>query len=510
LIAALQGAFAGQSVPRSLSGLFLIPLLALFLPPLTISLALAASTTTSVSLSPNPSMHRNGDEENPSAPLNVMAACAGGLPIHYLLGPKSDIDKLYPAIKTESMSDYDYSMAIAASIQFYLRESLQRDQISACFLTVTPAVEGNDGYDVSFYSSDKKAANYETQTSWLNNGKLGLEGVLACQNDKSCWEPTGKAPSGAELTCLGPWQFYLPLGLPMASQKLVMFLHYPPYVAMQQSDYLNNATLNRWQRLLETVGVADWTLYTAIVDAFPIAAPGGSVETGCFPAASATKFFGDKASGGSGYIPTMLNALVRTTPNASNTGPTVPVIIYGQEAIGVWNSMYPNAQTDVLKAGSVSLDPAKTTPYMGANHPIAAVHYNCTTTPTIETMAKQDLSTACFAKAMAATPDADPVTAAAVCQDSYFSSKPDADHAYQICVTAKMDISPRFVTAACQELYFSTAPEAEFASQICAGANLAIKNQVVDEGIDLPHAKDFCEKHNNDPCAAGSSASPDP
>ena len=79
----------------------------------------------------------------------------------------------------------------------------------------------------------------------------------------------------------------------MLSQKMVMLLHYPPYTALQQSDYLNNATLNRWQRILTSAGVAasDTTLYTTTVDIFPIAAP-GSGETGCFPTANAMNFFG--------------------------------------------------------------------------------------------------------------------------------------------------------------------------------------------------------------------------
>ena len=56
-ITGLQGDFAGESVPRSWSGLFLIPLLASIVLPLTIGHSLGVSTTTSVSPSPNPSMY---------------------------------------------------------------------------------------------------------------------------------------------------------------------------------------------------------------------------------------------------------------------------------------------------------------------------------------------------------------------------------------------------------------------------------------------------------------------
>ncbi len=367
----------------------------------------------------------------------VASECDSATRISYRLGPKVDVDKLYPIIATPYMSDHDYSMAVATSIESYLRDSLTRDQISFCSLKVTPA--GLDGYQVSFRSSDPKADSYgKNQISWLEISKLGLKGALDCQKDKSCWEPTGQ-----NLNCSGPWQFYLPLGLPMVSQKIVMLLHYPPYKAMQQSDYLNNATLDRWQRLLETVGVPnkDWMLFATIVDIFPIAAP-GSGEGGCFPPTSARKFFGDK---GSGYIPAMLNALV--APTTPNTHHTIPVIVFGGEATGYWNDNYPDAPTGVLDAGSVSLDrnlPERKTPYMGANHPIAAVYAKCTDShsPTIETMVKQDLTTACFAKAMAATPDAEPVAVEATCKESYFSAARSVDSASQICVTAVIDKSP--------------------------------------------------------------------
>jgi hypothetical protein len=366
--------------------------------------------------------------------LLAASECDSAPLISYRLGPRVDVDKLYPVIKTEYMSEYDYSMAVATSIQFYLDNSLARDEINHCKLSVTPA--GDAGYDVSFRSPNPKANSYgNTQISWLANSKLGLKGVQDCQKDRSCWEPT-------QASCPGPWQFYLPLGLPMVSQKMVMLLHYPPYVAMQQSDYLNNATLNRWQRLLETVGVPkkDWTLFATIVDIFPIAAP-GSGETGCFPATSARRFFGDK---GSGYIPAMLNALVApTTPNTHNT---VPVIIFGTEAREYWKDNYPDAPADVLDAGSVSLDgklPERKTAYMGANHPIGAVYQKC---PKLKTSVKQDLATACFAKAMATTPDADPVAVAAACKESYFSAAPSVEAASQICITAVIDKSPQFAS----------------------------------------------------------------
>ena len=359
----------------------------------------------------------------------------------YILNLKSEIERLYPVISTASQFSYDKDMAVAASIQFYLQNSLIRDGIAdACGLQVVPLRA--KGYGVSFWSSMAPAADYGNRhTAWLKNGALALQGVKACQKNKtnSCWEP-----KGAGLTCKGPWQFYLPLGLPLIAQKMVMLLHYPPYSAMQQSDYLNNATLHRWQRLLVSVGVAaaDWTLYTSTVDIFPIAAP-GSGQSGCFTTTNATQYFGTP---GSGYIPAMLNFL--TTPRSNQaSGHTLPVIAFGSEAIGYWNAAYPESPTGVLKAGTAQLSPtqpARLTPYSGANHPIAAVYQTCQSHPGIVTMVGQDLATACFAKRMGDLPSANPVEVQSSCQAAYVTATPAPEQAQQICVNAVIDKSPQF------------------------------------------------------------------
>ena len=163
----------------------------------------------------------------------------------------------------------------------------------------------------------------------------------------ACWQPTG-----AGLSCVGPWQFYLPLGLPMVAQKIVMLLHYPPYSAMQQADYLNNATLNRWRRLLGSVGVPDteWTLYTATVDIFPIAAP-GSGQSGCFTTTNAVNYFGAK---GSGYVPAMLQSLL-VPPDGNATAQTRPVIVFGGEALGFWLDLVFEADAELRAVAQQAL-----------------------------------------------------------------------------------------------------------------------------------------------------------
>lgn len=345
-----------------------------------------------------------------------------------------DIDELYPAIASAAMSDADRRAAVAASVQFYLQSSLSRDQIAYCGLNVKPDSKVSR-YTVSFRSTAAAAAQYPVaHPQWLSQGRLGLQGVRSCQQDAACWQPTG-----GQLQCAAPWQFYLPLGLPMVQQKLLMLLHYPPYVSMQQSDYLNNATLNRWQRLLTTVGVAstNTALYSTIVDIFPIAAP-GSGESGCFSTASAVNHF---SAQGAGYVPGMLSSLA--LPVAP--GATLPVMVFGAEALGYWRAAYPEAPIGVNQAGSTVLAAgAAQTPYAGANHPIAAVYQTCSSTPGLIQMERQDLASACFAKTMAEKPGAAAADVANQCNGLYLSSTPGMEVANQVCTMAVVDKSPQF------------------------------------------------------------------
>ncbi|MFP3344748.1 hypothetical protein R0J87_19920, partial [Halomonas sp. SIMBA_159] len=55
-----------------------------------------------------------------------------------------------------------------------------------------------------------------------HGGQAAL-GVAACKDARGCWEPNAEDQ---------PWALFLPLGLPLTSQKAVLFLDYPPVPAL--------------------------------------------------------------------------------------------------------------------------------------------------------------------------------------------------------------------------------------------------------------------------------------
>jgi hypothetical protein len=362
----------------------------------------------------------------------------------YSIGEKSYIDSLFPTLPSStdaSCQPGSSSITTEQSIQCYLTESLKNDKIIASAVKVFLVNSGGQQfYHVSFQSADPVAAKYSTvQPQWLSQTYAGqaLKGFQACQSDPvNCWKPQASTSK----TCPAPWEFYLPLGLPMVSQNMVMLLHYPPYVSMQQYDYLQNNTLDRWERLFADVNgtiPANVSLYENILDINPIAAP-GSGESSCLTTTMAENYF-DNADKGL-YISPMLNFLSDppTNPSATNTR---PVIAFGSEARTFLQQKYNLPSVNVMQAGTLKLsgDATKGTPYLGANHPIAAVYQTCTSNPGIVAMEQQDLATSCFATTMANSPNADPVATTANCLSS-FTTNPSITNQTLICINAHIDM----------------------------------------------------------------------
>ncbi len=365
----------------------------------------------------------------------------------YNIGEKAYIDALFPVITPSADASCQpkagaSSITTTDSIQCYLVQSLKNDLIKASAVKVKLQIKNKQQfYNVSFRSADAVAANYPAlQPKWLSQPYAGqaLKGVVDCQKDPAtCWKPQASTSK----TCPAPWAFYLPLGLPMVAQDMVMLLHYPPYVSMQQYDYLKNNTLSRWERLFANVNgniPVNVSLYENILDITPIAAP-GSGESPCLTADMAINYFDSTQHGL--YISPMLNLLSDppTNPSAKNTR---PVIAFGSEARSFLQQEYKLPSVNVLQAGTLKLSPnaAKGTPYLGANHPIAAVYQQCTgTSPGIVVMEQQDLATSCFATTMTSTPDADPATVTTNCFNS-FATNPSPTNQALICINAEIDM----------------------------------------------------------------------
>jgi hypothetical protein len=358
-------------------------------------------------------------------------------------------------------------------ITHFTNSSLFEDGIAIVGGTVQVVAEAN-GYTVSFTPQ----AGFESQAAQFaqmhmamldeNHAGLALTGAAACQLTPA-WNPMAGYPVNASD---GPsrWLPCMPLGMPIANHRAVTLLHYPPIVALENANYLNNMTLRRWAQVLTCVGIAQPTLYHAILDVNPIAAPGsGESEypNDYFPI-NLTSLFFDNDQVGLTYVRSMLELMLNPPANAANPY-TLPLLVggsplYDPQAPGWFRTRYKDQlpkdkngspTANVLQAGFIQLNPgsAKKTPYMIANHMIAAgVTGVCTgnpaKTPFIQVYEAQDLAAATFLSLYAAQPGIDPTDAAKQACLRWFGNEAGVgpvnpaskDDQLTICALAQMDL----------------------------------------------------------------------
>lgn len=358
-------------------------------------------------------------------------------------------------------------------IAHFTASSLREDGIGIAdgSLRIT---EGGHGYIVSFDPQPPFAAQAalfaKMHVAMLDekHAGLALAGADACKKTPA-WNPMAGYPVSKND---GPseWVPCLPLGMPMANHRAVLLLHYPPIVAYRTADYLNNMTLHRWAQVLTCAGVERPECYHSIIDVNPIAAPGsGESEypNDYFPINLTSLFFDDESRGLT-YVPAMLELVLNPPGNAANPY-TLPLLVcgsplYDPQASGWFRTRYKDQlpknkdgtpTVDVLQTGLIKLSPnsPKQTPYMIANHMIAAgVTGRCEGDPAkiphIQKYEAQDLVAASFLAQYAKQPGLDPAKAKEQACQRWFGAAngdgapkpPDPNDRLIICALGQMDL----------------------------------------------------------------------
>jgi hypothetical protein len=295
---------------------------------------------------------------------------------------------------------------------------------------------------------------------------------MKLMKDFGVWNPMSGYPVNADHSdgkC--KWNLFLPLGLNIVGQRGILLMHYPPWQVLQQATFLEVMTMHRWNTVLQAAGVPkeQVSFYRTFVDVNPIAAPGsGQSEypNDYFPIMAASAFFDGPEK--RDYIRSMLE-LYLAPPNGGGERYTLPLLIcgsplYDPQAPGWFRTTYKDHLTtdengtptlEVLQAGTfrVRPDSERETPYLGANHMIAAgVTGKCTNNsgeiPDIRKYEAQDLVAASFLYAYAREPDLDPVEAKRRACLRWFGNEdgsgaphpPAAEDRQVICALAQMDL----------------------------------------------------------------------
>ena len=361
------------------------------------------------------------------------------------------------------------------------------EQVIAHFIGVSLAQDGiaieerapvvtrrDDRYHVAFTATQQSHADAKAfaaaHVAFLDEDHAGLAltGAAACKATPA-WNPMAGFPvNGSDGD--SEWYPCLPLGLPLVNQRAVVLMHYPPIVAYRSANYLDNNTLRRWAQLLACVGVDAPSRYHSIVDVNPIAAPGSGeseYQNDYFPMSLTSQFYDDESRKLT-YVRSMLEQALNPASNASNPY-TLPLLVcgsplYDPQAAAWFRVRYKeqlpvdangSPTVNVLQTGTVRLNPKSTklTPYMVANHMIAAgVTGRCTKDaskiPNIRKYEAQDLVAASFLSQYHQRPDIDPAEAKRIACQRWFGAD-DGDGAPKpaspadqltICALAQMDL----------------------------------------------------------------------
>ena len=294
------------------------------------------------------------------------AETAGTHQVLFKLGSAEELVLLYSYPNSD-----DGNNTLEETIEHYLTQTVERD------LTVNGGVDvtvDGDTYQVTISGDSEHVKDYQKQISnFLISGKLALKAVRDLKRD-DIWNEA-------------EWRFFLPHGLSIAKQRSVQLLHFPPDYSLPEQNYLNSKTSQRWEKLLELNGIVheNVTLYEAILDIAPIAAP-----------ASAGSSLGDTYEYFEPYVLDMLPVLLKNQH--------LPIVAYGSP-VRHWVSSYYNLN----KFGVNSVDTIKVTdtisvPILGANHPSYIWYAKNQGRKAAFDVMEQDLVSACWQAKLGTSP----------------------------------------------------------------------------------------------------------
>ncbi|MDX8450477.1 hypothetical protein [Mesorhizobium captivum] len=191
------------------------------------------------------------------------------------------------------------------------------------------------------FTGDGASAYAERLPPFLAIGDIGLAGALRAFADKR-WKYN--------------WDFYLPLGLPLAQNKAVQLLHFPPdYVLKEVQDYLQANTTKRWAALLIENGAdaAETDAYQAIVDIAPVSAPASD---------------GQKLEGIYKYFTSYIDGLLDFWTIDSKSGNLKPLVAFGGPVREYLKDRY-GLDLNILGLGEIPVKGGRHAPVLSANHP---------------------------------------------------------------------------------------------------------------------------------------------
>jgi len=407
--------------------------------------------------------------------------------IEYALGPTDTLDQLFPPAKyvdnpVKNWKGDDVTLETRPDvIRHYTENSLAADLFTGFTVSVREA-DGAYRVRIDAEGDESRLALFAGQHRKIFGSDGAAKAIVGREllEELGVWNPMSGYPvNNNKHDGLCTWTLFPPLGLNVIGQKGILLMHYPPWETVQRATFLDVMTMNRWNTLLNAAVYPKKGLevspYRTIVDVNPIAAPGSGqseYENDYFPTMMASGFFTGPPE--RDYIRSMLEIFL-DPPGHEDGEYTLPLLICGSHTYDpqaplwvrtTYKDQMPQRQPpnvdgkgipdlDVLQTGTIRIRPdsPKQTPYMCANHQIAAgVMGKCTDTPSsqpdMRLFEAQDLVAASFLLSYGENPHQDPAAVKAEACLRWFGNregtgipKPPAKQDAQIlCALAQMDL----------------------------------------------------------------------
>lgn len=390
----------------------------------------------------------------------------------YTLGPADVLVQLFPnpRFADKKLGFKTYSDVI----KHYTKNSLTADGIKFSEVCVSQK-KGQYSIKIKGRSSVKhytKFAKRHTRMFSEDYAQKAIAGVSLLKQ-LNVWNPMkGYLVNDNKADGTSKWALFPPLGLNVIGQRGMLLMHYPPWAVLQAGTFENAMTMQRWGRVLTSAGVKpkDTKYYKTFIDVNPIAAPGsGESEypNDYLPIMMASGFFDGPTE--RDYIRSMMELYLTPPDHPKDARYTLPLIIcgsplYDPQAPGWFRTAYTDIlpkdkkgipTVDVLQVGKFRIRPdsKRETPYMIANHMIAAgVTGRCTDDatkiPDIRQYEAQDLVAATFLKLYHDDPNLNPKKAKEIACKRWYGNKkgigapnpPDKHDKAVICALAQMDL----------------------------------------------------------------------
>ncbi|MET1079888.1 MAG: phospholipase D-like domain-containing protein [Pseudomonas sp.] len=324
--------------------------------------------------------------------------------VRFDLGTTANLTALY------SYPNSSNGMSLKETLEHYLNQNLQRDQIAKGSAVV--AIRTGNTYEVVLRGDSSLVSSYQTAlTAFYNSGTLAVSAEQALRS-ANAWD-------------VDEWRLFLPHGLALKNQRSLQLLHFPPDYSLTEQDYLNSSTSKRWEELLKLNAVPEeqLSLHETILDIAPIAAPASAGST-----LDATYSYFEP------YVLSMLKVLTKANQGGANA---IPIVAYGGP-VRTWLAGHYNLQGfGVNSVAQIEISPGVTSAVIGANHPSYIWYATQTSRAHTFDVMEQDLISACWQQSMGNAPQQNPNSVMSSCTSDW-SNQPQA-----VCIAMEVQAYSR-------------------------------------------------------------------